>query len=104
MKGRILFALVFAALIALGITTFGEMHSQSAALPPAQKTAVYIAALPADLSDAPPVPSQVASVARAHTQITTAAPVLVKFFDKPPLLQSYHLAFYQAFHFSDRAG
>lgn len=104
MKGRILFALVFVALIALGIATLGEMHSESLALPPAQKTAVYIAALPAELPEPPSAPAAALSVAQASAQILPATPAAAQTLVSPPLLQSYHLAFYQAFHFSDRAG
>ena len=55
MKGRILFALMFAALMALGISSLNDLQAQKAALPLSERAAAHVAALP-------PVKMQSASV------------------------------------------
>jgi len=105
MKGRILLALIFVAFLALGISSLNDLQQEMHSLPPPQKTAVYIAP-PA------PLPERVGPVSAALPK--AALPDLHAFAPPaqslrpaafaPQLLQSYYLAFYQAFHFSDCAG
>lgn len=103
MKGRILFALLFAALMALGISSLNDLQAQKAALPPPERVVLHLAVLP-------PAEPENASVSAEK-----ALPVIESFHmtaqqeqprtqSVPPLLQSYYLAWYQAFHYSDRAG
>ena len=105
MKGRILFALLFAALIALGIVSLNDLQLERVNLPPQQKTAVYIAAPPASL----PETAQDAAVHQLPLlTVTPGAPPAdfprIVACREPLLTQRYHIAHYQAFHFSDRAG
>lgn len=105
MKGRILFALLFAALMALGISSLNDLQAQKAALPVQKRAAAYIAVLPpsADQTDetsvspekAPPVLQASAPSPRPSVSTQAAA---------PQIKSSYYLACYQAFHYSDCAG
>ena len=105
MKGRVLFALLFAALIALGISSLHDMQASSASLPPPERTAVYIAAPPAQLPHfSAPAPLAAFAPYSAFIQQSAPQPPPRCAAAAPPLEQSYYLAFYQAFHFSDRAG
>ncbi len=103
MKGRILFALMFAALMALGISSLNDLQAQKAALPLSERAAAHVAALP-------PVKMQSASVSAEKAlpapQISGILPQQARALSQnmPPLLQSYYLFSYQAFHYSDRAG
>ena len=105
MKGRILFALLFAALIALGIVSLNDLQLERVNLPPQQKAAVFIASPPAAL------PENTQDTAMNQPPLLTVTPgappadfprVIVC--REPLLTQRYHITHYQAFHFSDRAG
>ncbi|MBQ1946603.1 MAG: hypothetical protein II343_06695 [Clostridia bacterium] len=106
MKGRILFALLFAALIALGIVSLNDLQLERVNLPPQQKTAVYIAAPPASLPES--VQDMAANQPPLFLTISPGAPPAdfprIVACREPLLTQRYHIAHYQAFHFSDRAG
>ena len=106
MKGRILFALLFAALIALGIVSLNDLQLERANLPPQQKAAVFIASPPAAL----PQNTQDTAMNQPPLllSVTPGAPPAdfsrVAACREPLLTQRYHITHYQAFHFSDRAG
>jgi len=105
MKGRILFALLFAALIALGIVSLNDLQLERANLPPQQKAAVFIASPPAAL------PENTQDTAMNQPPLLTVTPgappadiFLAVACREPLLTQRYHITHYQAFHFSDCAG
>lgn len=106
MKGRLLFALMFAALMALGISSLYELQAEADAMSPCAKAAAYMPALPGAV---PPgvqeeAPLPVKALPRSSlTQDKPSAPPCCKY-GAPLIDTSYYRAFYQAFHFSDRAG
>lgn len=104
MKGRVLLTLLFVAFLALGISSLNDLKQEITSLPPAEKTAACIAppvALPEE--------SELHAAALPHASAIESRAAAVPPQDRcenaaPPLLQSYYLACYQAFHFSDCAG
>lgn len=106
MKGRVLFALLFIALVALGISSLYDMQETAASLPLAQKATAYIAALPAPTPDTAEEDSPLTEKATLRQEVTACQPPApLRCRSGAPLIDtSYYLAFYQAFHFSDRAG
>lgn len=106
MKGRILLALLFVAFLALGISSLNDLQQEMHALPPQQKTAVYIASPPAALPDHSDMQADALPKVADAAGKTAAPPVHISrcVYHAPKLLQSYYLACYQAFHFSDCAG
>lgn len=103
MKMRILFALLFALFMAKGISSLNAMQARQAALPPPERAALHIAALPlpAEKEGASPPVHPLPAAARACRAPSTPP---ARMQSAPPLVQSYYLARYQAFHYSDCAG
>lgn len=106
MKGRVLFALLFVALIALGISSLYDMQETAASLPLEQKATAYIAALPAPMQDMAEEDSpRMEKVPLSQYLTACQPPAPLRCRSGAPLINtSYYLACYQAFHFSDRAG
>lgn len=91
--------------MALGIVSLGDMQLEAALLPAQSRLTVYITAAPV-----PDVPAAPENMQAAEKTVSHAPPVPVREpcvsrGEKAPVLQqSYYLAHYQAFHYSDRAG
>ena len=105
MKGRILFALLFAALMALGIAALDDIQLESSRLPVQSRLTAFITAVPAPEAPAAPENVQTAEKSAVHApSVPLQAPRIAYRETAPVLMQSYYLAHYQAFHYSDRAG
>lgn len=104
MKGRILFALMFAALMALGISSLNDLQAQKAALPPMERAAVYLTALPPQADPAEDAAALFAKAPPAQQHFSAPQITFLRHTQAPQVLQSYYLAYYQAFHYSDCAG
>lgn len=104
MKGRILFALMFAALMALGISSLNDLQAQKAELSPLERAAVHLAALPPQADPADDAAALIAKAPPAEQHLTAPQPACIRYTQAPQMLQSYYIACYQAFHYSDCAG
>jgi len=105
-KGRILFALVFVAFLALGIHSLGDLQSQAALLPAQSRLTVYVSAAPAaaDTRSAPEPAQDLQQTEDRTCSLPPAPSRSVLSVRAPKLQKSYYLACYQAFHYSDCAG
>ena len=105
MKGRLLFALLFVCLLALGIASLNDMQATAASLPPEVRAAAFVPSLPDPAQKETPAPlsPEKAVLHKAHCFYQPLLDSCIKE-EAPPLLQSFYRAFYQAFHYSDRAG
>lgn len=104
MKGRILFALLFSALMALGISSLNDLQAQKAALPPLERAAVHLAALPPQADPADDAAALIAKAPPAQQHFSAPQIAFSQPAQAPQVLQSYYLTCYQAFHYSDCAG
>ena len=103
MKSRLIVALLFAALMYVGIQQLGE--ASPPAIPPqlAVMQAEEVCSLPPALQTAPEATLHTARLLPVLCALQLPAPVCSS--NGTPLLsQSYYRAAYQAFHFSDSAG